>query len=318
MKKNHLPLLAALGCLAVSTAAQAQGYDYQSFDYPGQTCEFQTCIQVWGNNDQGKVVGTASVGLDAFSFVYDWRKGTFTNVVPVDGYADNSVIGINDRGDLVGSVSDAGIQRGLVLNADGSAIVFDHPDAVTGTSARGINNQGLVTGFNFTGPSFAQLNTGFIYDPSSGTFTDIVPSYLTIAQGINSRGEVVGSAFFGTLFGNDVADPCDTGEFAVRYGWVRRTDGEVIYFRVNGGLTAARAINDAGQIGGFVSGRGFVVELDGTQCQEIAIAQEDMVHFPGAEYTFVQGLTNAGVISGSYGDGSGTTNAEHGFIAAPQ
>jgi hypothetical protein len=323
MKKNHLPMLAALGCLVVSTSAQAQDYSYQSIEYPGQTCDSLICIQVFGNNEHGDVVGTAAVVPDVIPFIYDARTGEFTNVTPIEGYDQTVLIDINDRGDVVGSVGGAGTQSGLIVNRDGSSIIFDHPDAVNGTSARGINNPGLVTGFYLPVIDFEQnlfsTNTGFIYDPTDGTFTDIVPSELTIAQGINSRGDVVGSANFGVVYGGgNIEDPCNPGSFFARYGWVRTADGDVTYFRVNGGNTAARAINDAGQIGGFVNGRGFVVELDGTQCQEITIAEEDMILFPGADYTFVQGLSNAGVISGAYGTFDGGTNIERGFVATPQ
>jgi uncharacterized membrane protein len=243
-------------------------------------------------------------------------------VTPIEGYDSTRLADINDRGDVVGSVLGAGTQSGLIVNRDGSSIIFDHPDAVNGTSARGINNPGLVTGFyfseSFPEPPFIEPNSGFIYDPADGSFTDIVPSEFTIAQGINSRGDVVGSAIFGEVYGARIENPCNPGQFFARYGWVRTPEGDVTYFRVNGGSTAARAINDAGQIGGFVNGRGFVVELDGTQCQEITIPEEDLILFPGAAITFVQGLSNAGVISGSYGPFSSDPNAERGFVATPR
>jgi hypothetical protein len=60
--------------------------------------------------------------------------------------------------------------------------------------------------------------------------------------------------------------------------------------------------------------KGFVVELDGSQCQSITVAASDLIEFPGAEATFLGGIKNSGTIIGSYDD---TTNT-HGFIATPQ
>jgi hypothetical protein len=238
-------------------------------------------------------------------------------VAPIDGYAETAVLGISDFGILVGSVTSLDLltQSGFILKKNGTSTVFDHPDAVSFTQARGVNNKGLVTGFRDSADDpFAH---GFIYDPKTDTFTDIVPSLLTIAQGINSRGDVVGSAIF---FNAD--DPCPPSVGGtVRYGWLRTADGTVTYFDVNGDRTSARGINDWETIAGFVTDtdtgitKGFVVELDGWQCQSITIADADLLEFPGADATFPGGITNSGAVVGSYID---LTNNSHGFIATPQ
>ncbi|MCK5365486.1 MAG: hypothetical protein KAR22_21065, partial [Gammaproteobacteria bacterium] len=79
-------------------------------------------------------------------------------------------------------------------------------------------------------------------------------------------------------------------------------------------------ITDSGTIAGFVNDpgtfatKGFVVELDGSQCQSIAIADADLLEFPGAVSTVLGGIKNSGEVVGSYED---PTNI-HGFIATPQ
>ena len=91
------------------------------------------------------------------------------------------------------------------------------------------------------------------------------------------------------------------------------------YFQVNGLWTAARGVNDEGSIVGFVTNpnnslTGFVVELDGSQCQAITVAPGDLLEFAGFDDTIPEGITNAGVIVGNARDGSGS----HGFIARPE
>lgn len=308
-----IPVL-AFGLLFGSIVARAQGYDYESIDYPGASD-----TQIFGVNDRGDAVGNGFIDPDVFPFVYDTRKGTVTNVAPVAGFDDTALLGIADSGDLAGSVfqNDTGIESGLILDKNGAATVFDHPDAVNFTLARAISTPGLVTGFRDS-PDPNTFGAGFLYDPRSGTFTDIVPSFFTLAQGINARGQVVGSA----LFLNE-DDPCATGgpSGSVHYGWLRTTDGNVTYFTVNGKRTRARGITDSGTITGWFSDpdtgdvKGYVAELDGTQCQDITIAEADLLVFPGATETSPQGITNSGKVVGNYLDDVG---ASHGFVATPQ
>jgi hypothetical protein len=308
-RKNGLLAAFAAAMLAGPIAAQAQ-YDYQEIDYPGAPD-----TQVFGVNDLGSVVGNGHSDPDTFPFVYSSTKGTFTDVAPLASYSSTVVLGTNNRGDMVGSVvSLDGLTRsGFIRDNNGNFTVFSHPDAVSFTNPRGVNNKGLVTGYRVdaSGDYF-----GFIYDSKNGTFTDIVPSIFTLAHGITSRGDVVGSAIF-----LNADDPCPPSAGAtVRYGWLRTVNGAVTYFDVNGRRTSARGITDSGTIAGFVTdigtlnAKGFVVDLDGSQCQSITIADGDLLAPPGAELTFLQGIKKSGEVVGWYSDG--TNN--HGFVATPQ
>lgn len=308
--KIQLSLIFAAGILAGPLLAHAQaGYDYQTIDQPGATF-----TEVLGINNRGDVVGNGVIFPNTFPFVYEARTGTLTGVAPVAGYVDTAVVGISDNGVLVGSIFDGSVENGLIIDQNGASTVFDHPDAVAFTQARGVNNKGLVSGFYFS--STASTLVGFIYDPKTDSFTDIGdPSSLqTIAHGINSRGEVVGDSFF---FNED--DPCPgSNDIVVRRAWLRKKDGSISYFQVNGLHTAARGINDAGSIVGFVNPafsppiKGFVVELDDSPCQSIAIADSDLLEFPEFDFLFPEGITNSGVIVGIVNDGN-----DHGFIATP-
>jgi hypothetical protein len=312
-KKNQILLIFVLGLVVgpMPTDAQAE-YTYQTVEYPGALA-----TQVFGINGRGDVVGIASDEENCFPFVYDPKKATFTDVAPVAGYDCTSLLGISDSGFLVGAVDtdEPYWRRGLILDNEGNATVFDHPDAISETVPRGINNDGLVTGYRDGDLDEGEgLLNGFIYDPETNAFTDIVPSALTIAQGINSKGDVVGSS----VFVDGIApDPCGGADF-MRYGWLRTTDGNVIYFDVNGWSTTARGITDSGTIAGWAVdpdtdiAKSFVTELDGTQCQSINIPVADLLAYPGGSFTAAQGIKNSGEIVGNELDGL------LGFIATPQ
>ena len=305
-------LVLTAGILLASTVAWAEGYDYETIAYPGANI-----VQIFGINERGQASGSAVVGVQTFPFIYDTKRNRITNVAPVAGYDVTAILGISNSGDLVGSVirDVTGIQSGLILNKNRTAIVFDHPDAVSMTQARAVNSRGLVAGFRDSSSDQLAPENGFIYNPKTGTFTDIVRSAFTIAQGINERGDVVGSATFADGLTDD---PCGTPSSFDRYGWLRTTDGNVTYFIVNGALTTARGITDAGTITGSINDgsgvKGFVTELDGTQCQAITIAEADLIEIPGGFSTSLQSITNAGVVVGFYADGAG---ALEGFVARP-
>ncbi len=303
--KNRLLAAVAVGSLAVPVLANAQ-YDFQDISYPGQPD-----TQVFGINDSGDAVGTG-FGATAIPFVYSSMDGTHTPVPPADGYASTSVLGINDAGDMAGSVTslDLTTTSAFIRSKKGTYTVFSHPDAISSTTARAINNKGLVTG---TRDTVDGSLAGFLYDPRTETFTDLVPSLLTIAQGISSKGDVVGDARF-------EVDPCGGATPLGRYGWVREKDGTVILFQVNGQRTAARGINDAGKVVGFTTDpftgqtKGFVIDAPDTNCEAVAVDASDLFAFPGSDFTFPEGITNSGDIVGLYQD---AVNG-FGFIATRQ
>lgn len=313
----QLFLIFSVGLLAQPMLAQAQTeYDYQTIDYPGGDFE-----QVFGVNDRGDVVGNAlDEDGNCLPFVYDTKKATFRDVTPVSGFDCTSILDISDSGILVGRVSDFFSSSGLILDKEGNAIVFDHPDAVSGTEARGVNNDGFVTGIAFVSDGGDEQLRGFIFDPGTGTFMDIVPSISTLAQGINSKGDVVGSAFFATGL-PAFEDPCPElpGDPIIRqYGWLLTADGNLSYFVVNGWRTRARDITDSGTIVGWAPDpdtgtiKSFVTELDGTQCQSITIPDAELLAVPGSDATAAQGIKNSGEVVGT------DLNGPVGFIATPQ
>jgi uncharacterized membrane protein len=309
--KGRYQLLAILAAaLAAGPAAAQTQYDYFQIDYPGQT---QT--QVFGINDSGDVVGNG-VDPNTLPFVYASMDGTLTDVAPAAGYDTTSVLGINDAGDMVGSVRISEVSvDGFIRGADGTYTIFSHPDGVSNTLPRGINNKGLISGYRRLRADNSFLG-GFVYDSRTQTFTDIdiAANSQVIAHGINSKGEVVGNA---RIF--PASDPCGAG--VANYGWIRARDGSVRYFTVNGQYTSARGINDAGLIVGQTEDpstferKGFVVRAPKSNCETISVDTSELLDFPGSEYTFAEGITNSGVIVGVFRD---ALNNFHGFIATEQ
>jgi len=320
-RKTILGLFGAIVLLAPAVALAQAAYEYQLFGYPSAAD-----TQVFGINEEGFAVGNGFASGGVYPFVYNIKNGALTDVANVAGYDSTAFLGISESGRLAGNVYRGDIEFGLIRNVQGQDTVFSHPDAVN-TEARGINNKGLVSGIRdseeFPGlPTFA-----FLYDPKAGTFTDFAESATTIAHGMNSQGDVVGSARFLAGFGPE--DPCPNlpgNPNDKRYGWLRRADGSLTFFIVNGEFTRARGINERRQITGFVddfSGgalqKGFVIKLQGTDCQALTVAVEDLLEVPGSFQTNPEGITNSGNIVGIavVEDLNGILSSQ-GFVARPR
>ena len=162
--------------------------------------------EVFGVNNSGQVVGIGDV-----QFSYDSRTGVFTTVPPPPA-PFYGVFDINERGAMAGVVSyDGFTESGYVRDQHGAYTIFSLP-GWDNVEPRGISNTGLVAGYAFD--NAFTTTVGFIYDPARNTFITFLPSSYTLAQGINSRGEVVGHV---TL---DAGIAC-TGCLAGRYGFWR-------------------------------------------------------------------------------------------------
>ena len=301
-----VPLLGTWMLAAV--AAQAE-YEYQVIEYPGAAS-----TEIFAINDRGDVAGNGVFADASLPFIYSSKKQTFTNVTPIAGYERTALLGLSDSGMLVGSVGNFNVtdSEGFLMDKQGNVTVFAHPEAVSLTQPRGVNNNGLVAGFRDSAEDrFAQEN-GFIYDSKTGEFTDIVHSLFTIAQGINNKGDVVGSAVF---FEDEAPCPADSPGI-VRFAWVRKADGTVNFFQVNGSGTSARGISDSGAVTGFVTTeggvKGFVVNQEIENCEEFLIAEEDLLVPPGSDRTIAASINNAGLVAG----GGRVDGTPFGFVAS--
>ena len=245
------------------------------------------------------------------------------------GADSTQALGINNNGDIVGLYVQANATHGFVYTA-GTFTSIDVPGA-TQTVARGINDSGLIVGFYSTQ---SKDGVGFLFDGT--TFTDLAKrDYLiTVPYGINNAGDVVG------YYGNGGSNPDFhgfkwsggtfhtlevgfTGETIVtginNHGYitgydpwsfdtfVRKPDGTVqtIPFP-NPCCGLLQGIND-GQalVGGYVSPSYNGFRLNGVTLKMIPLK------FPGALYTYANGINNLGDTVGSYANNG---LAWHGFL----
>ena len=200
----------------------------------------------FGINDKGQVAINSADG----SKVGIYRNGAFTPLPPLPaGYSRVTVFGVNNAGTIIGSAfppTDPTHEQGFILS--GSKYTFFSRPGWSNTEPRAISNAGLITGYNYTD----DLSTyaGFIYDPSTNTFTDATPpgtsaGFFT-AMGMNAAGRISGDG-----------RSADLGRYA--FVWqqqpivkgTRQLMPFIARSQIAGANSAARGINDAGLIVGF-------------------------------------------------------------------
>lgn len=328
---------AALAAASLLSFPASADYVAVPVDYRDAANNVAAYTQVWGRNDNGQVVGLASMddpyGNDGiFSFIYDPSSGSFTVIdQPPDFMASGSVAyvqGINNAGVVTGGTSEPNGARGFTWFG-GAYSFFSYPNSLD-TTGRSISDpmlpkypQGLVIGYSDVNSALI-LNTGqpFIYDPATGSFaTFAVPnSYRTIAQGSNASGQIVGDVNYHAGSGSPLANGRWSFVFTPTNGTDPMLGGTVSYFRIRNVSTVARGINDSGVIAAWT------MEPDGQHSFVIAPAGVQEIVMPephgtncspalnGPAGSVVEGLNNSGQVSGYFTDAS---CRDHGFIADP-
>jgi uncharacterized membrane protein len=261
-------------------------YSITLVDYPGSVY-----TDIRGINNSGRIAGYASFD-NVTSFGFTYLGGAFTTFPALPGGISTYAHGINDAGVVAGGTSgEATGDRGLTLNG-GTYTFFQKPGWLN-TNVRFISNSGLVVGYaddGTLGPA------GFIYNPATSTFVDIVVpgSNLTIPQGMNTAGQLVGSAHVPGI-GTE--------------GFLRQPGGAMSFFQLDGQVTRARGINDLGVMTGNLNDT-----LGNFHAWVGTSLGYELIDIPGAMGTVGQSINNAGQVSGFYYDGVGNS---HGFIATP-
>jgi probable HAF family extracellular repeat protein len=193
-------------------------------------------------SDQGQFAGVYD--FMGHGFLRD-RHGEFTTIDPPEGNI-NEIIGINNRGQIVGRYVDAQSRaRGFLKDKRGFRPI-DVPGA-TATSTFQINDRGQVVGnYSTTANNTTYPTRGFMFEDGVFTLIDVPGSQHTSPVSIDNLGRIVGEY-------QDAA-----GAF---HGFVRDPDGSFTTVdapQATGG-TALTAINDRGQIlGGYVDAGGAI------------------------------------------------------------
>ncbi len=286
-------LVAATGFGA--SVAQA-AYVLTDFFRPGAAS-----TALWDVNNTGLMVGYTTSGsgpLDVSTgFLYD--GSAFTTLAGPAGAISSFASGVSDGGVVVGSYSSTRItdSQGNVVPGPASSFVytggsyttFDVPGA-TETILRAISPDGrYMSGYYLNA---AGIGTGFIFDRSTGIRTDVSKpnSRLTIAQGINIHGVMVGS---------DVL----TGSPTTRPGFVYDVASNLRTDLAIPGMprTAIRSISDDGEMAGWF------IDAGGLQHGFVGLTTGyEQIDFLGANATYIEGSNNAGVLVGAYSVGENT------------
>jgi len=270
-------LRAVVGFGAIAAMAAATGvahaepiYAFTTIDVPGADYTIAA-----GINNGGAIAGTFGNAGEPEGFVRA-QDGTITTFL-INGMPTNAT-GINNLGQIVGYAGGLGFIR----NADGTFITFAIPSFA---QALGINDSSAVVGYT-AGP------LGFLRNPDGSVTAISAPgSSNTVAQGINNFGQIVGNI---------------NGE---TQAFVRETGGTFQTFVFPGavGQTAAFAINDLGDIGGFYDvqlNHGFLELANGT-----FLSVDDPLR---GNVSQVLGLNDFEDLVGLYTDADGLT---HGYLA---
>jgi len=176
------------------------------------------------------------------------------------------------------------ISNGLctIREKDGTLTYFYPPSWTVNSfcTGRGVNPDGKVSGF-VIGEGEDPVWFGFIYDSEYGTYEEFLPSWQTIAHGINAQGQNVGSV------GLD-PDEVYPGSPGGRYAYLREVDGSVKYFAIGQswpGLSRARGISENGLMSGFYVDaitqefRGYATTLpEGSGFEYVWLTDDEVVH----------------------------------------
>lgn len=181
----------------------------------------------YGINNSGVVVGAAqdsSGNYEAFSY----SSGTLTSMDPFG--VTSAAYAINNTGFAVGYARDttpvdiATRYFGLSLPTFGGLNGY----------AYGINNAGAIVGRSQTSGGIYQA---YIYE--GGVLYNVGPgsSDSSVAYGVNSSGDVVGTAFYSSP--------------GVHAGFVRKANLDIEFFGLGGNNSYAYSINTAGDVVGY-------------------------------------------------------------------
>ena len=186
-----------------------------------------------------------------------------------------------------------------------------NPALIEGTSALGINDEGVVVGLYNVPPNGD--THGFIYRDGKIT-TVVIPGAggdPTPPYAFNVLGEFVHINDLGVAIG----DYNDANGFV--HGFLRKPDGHIAYLPdIPGALESGQvfaSINDSGTIvGGYstvpMSEPTFYANYHGFILRD---GHYTLVAYPGAEGTYLTCINNHGDISGIWFDGA---NNSHGFV----
>ena len=205
--------------------------------------EGATDTRAFGINASGQITGRYK---DADGVQHGFLRepdGMFITVNP--GAADNFAWGINDSGQLTSYHFDFPTTNDIVITSflrepDGTFVQVPSSGGVGGNVFRGINNAGVMAGWNLPESGFTptEFINGLIYEDGEFTTLSIDRERHTLPDDIDNHGRIVGHTA-----------PLDFSEIQ---GFLRTSEGVFHLFGIPGAeTTVAQAINDDGVIVGW-------------------------------------------------------------------
>ena len=192
-------------------------------------------------NASGQVVGSSTVGTATHPFLYS--GGHMTDLGTFGG-TSGAASGINHAGQVVGTASSTGDTISHAFLYAGGKMTDLGTLGGSYSVATGINNAGQIVGEAYTtgsyagtcGPPGCPITHAFLYAAGSMTDIDTLGSNVSVANGINDAGQIVGFSSNGN------------GSVAFLYsGGITATLGTL----PGGTNSSANGINIAGQIFGW-------------------------------------------------------------------
>ena len=211
---------------------------FTTIDVPGAVS-----TSVNGISANGQLAGTYRDATRLHA--YFWSKGVFTTLDP-PGSSESQGGFLNAQGEVVGGYRDGKGIRHAFIWSKGVFTTIDPPNGhpTFGPLALGINDPGQVVGTYVTdNMTPGGLRHGFLLSKGVYTTLDVPDAALTVAQGINNAGTIVGLYHM-------VGDPPQT-----THGFVL-SKGVFTTIDVPGatdGTTAIFSINAKGEIVGIYS-----------------------------------------------------------------
>jgi uncharacterized membrane protein len=138
-------------------------------------------VQAAGINNAGDIVGVYTTGSPGatYNHAFIYSGGIVSTITPLDSFAS----GINDQGQIVGSLT----SQGAFLYSGGAFYPISVPGS-TSTAATGINDAGEIVGFYYDQSGFH----GFTDINGAYSTIDVPGAGATFAEGVNNSGQVVG------------------------------------------------------------------------------------------------------------------------------
>lgn len=225
---------------------------------------------------------------------------TLIPVPPVTGSTSTDVYAINNDNVIAGGWFDSiGVEHGFFGTLAGSYTTFDYAGAgVTGTEARGINDNDYITGWA-PATNFVQ-GYEFIRNPD-GTMVTITKNGVAL-DGIPQQ---ILSTNGNPFAGNYWPDSTDRYAYLGKNGvWKKDVNLPTDWSFTQ---TSARGINDAGAVTGF-----FLDENGATHGLLLQTGTATQIDYPDKNAvggTYMPGINDSGLATGFWIDGNGNSHA---------